>query len=418
MESAHAAISPSIKKLFGVKKNLLFNAEEQEEDAIKKNDLILFQESFNSSFANFRNDIQLELFEFKKVIDLIPELKGTIEKLTIDNKNLKDGMADLKGELLISEEQRKKEKTRAEQIFKEMKSLKRSSITSDMMNNEVESIKSEISTQNQTIDELTRRIKEIPEVKIVTENNKEWENKLCQLELDIETLKTNSSPLHYHKKKQTNVVKPDEYKINEEFLILGDSNTKNIDVNKLKRFGETKKIFCPLFDSIVEACDKFNIIKQPSKIFVHCGTNDLDKMDPLEITNKIDATIQKLHEKFPASTILISSLIPRRLDTFDEAIGEINKYIISLSARMNFINIMNNKKIYKKMLCDDKHLNKDVFFVFLTNIKFVLFGEIPYILRSHNNNNNNFKRSGNHRSSNNNNHRIHRLQSNSNSYTS
>jgi len=418
MESAHASISPSIKELLGVKKNLFFNVEQEDGDVIKKTDLISFQESFNTSFSYFRNEVQSELLEFKKIIYLIPELKGTIEKLTIDNKCLKDGMAELKGELLICKEERKKEKTRVDQLSKEIKSLRRNSITSELMNNEVDAIKLKISSQNETIDELTRRLKEIPEVKIITETNKEWENKIKQLETDMETLKakSNSSPVNIQNNKQR-IDANDEFTINEEFLILGDSNTKNINVNKLNKFGETKKIFCPLFESILERCDKFKIRKQPAKIFIHCGTNDLDKMDALELINKIDLTIEKLHVKFPTSTIVISSLIPRRQGKFDEVIENINNYIRSLSAKFNFINIMNNKKVDKKMLCDDKHLNKDGFFVFLTNIKFVLYGEIPYISRHQNKNN--FRRNWDHRRSSNNNNRHHnRLQSNSNSDTS
>lgn len=62
--------------------------------------------------------------------------------------------------------EREKEKTQTDQICEEMKSLKQSSIISAIMNSEVDAIKNEILTQNETIDLLIRRLKEIPEVRI------------------------------------------------------------------------------------------------------------------------------------------------------------------------------------------------------------------------------------------------------------
>lgn len=101
--------------------------------------------------------------------------------------------------------------------------------------------------------------------------------------------------------------------------------------------------------------------------------------DSLKIIRLIDQTIEKLKNTFPNASIIISTLIPRKDEKYNESIEEINNYIISLRLKTNNIFVMKNNKIYKGMLRDEKDLNQEGFFTFLANIKLVLFREIPVV---------------------------------------
>ena len=80
--------------------------------------------------------------------------------------------------------------------------------------------------------------------------------------------------------------------------------------------------------------------------------------------------------------IIISTLFPRGEESLNEIVNELNDYIDNdLNTKISNINIMNNMAILKSMLWDNKHLDlkKNGFFIFLTNIKFLLYGHIPFL---------------------------------------
>ena len=278
-------------------------------------------------------------------------------------------------------------------MTKKMKSLKDQL---DTINNktfeEIDQIKNVISElKENNLDELNRRIKNTPHVKVVSEIDQEIEKRISNLEDEIHQNSWKLSKKNRKNDKKETLNKPvDKIDINEEYLILGDSNTKHLDIKRLNKFGLTKKIFCPHFESIIELCGKLKVITEPNKILLHCGTNDLDKYDndPLKIVNKIEDTIKVIRQKFPSSTIVLSTLIPRKDEKFDDSIENINGYIKSLLTKFINIQIMNNNKIYKQQLSDNKHLNKRGFLIFLSNLKFVLYGEMPHVFQSRRNDKN------------------------------
>ena len=97
---------------------------------------------------------------------------------------------------------------------------------------------------------------------------------------------------------------------------------------------------------ILSFCDKITVKKEPEKIVVHCGPNDLDHNgDPIDIVNDIEKIISKLQETFPGSQIIISTLLPRKESNLDGTIDVINQFITSLTKKFLLLTI----KIYKNI---------------------------------------------------------------------
>ena len=86
-----------------------------------------------------------------------------------------------------------------------------------------------------------------------------------------------------------------------------------------------------------------------------------------------------IQEKFPLASIYISTIIPRKSGKFINEIKDINKFLLSLGEQSIKITTMNNSNINNKMLKDEKHLSVKGFKKLLCNLKYVLFGIIPYI---------------------------------------
>ena len=58
-------------------------------------------------------------------------------------------------------------------------------------------------------------------------------------------------------------------------------------------------------------------------------------------------------------------------------IKELNMYITSISNRSTRLMLMNNKEITENMLRDNKHMNKQAFYIFLASIRFTMCGILP-----------------------------------------
>ena len=72
------------------------------------------------------------------------------------------------------------------------------------------------------------------------------------------------------------------------------------------------KIICPIFKKAREICENINVKKEPIKILLHCGTNDVDKGNVEEIINDIDECLNTLLGKFKNTSIIISCVTEER----------------------------------------------------------------------------------------------------------
>ena len=121
------------------------------------------------------------------------------------------------------------------------------------------------------------------------------------------------------------------------------------------------------------------ILKHPMKILVHCGCNDLDNFEVLEVMKDTEEPI-----KYQNTQIIISSLFPRTERNLWETINQINDFLKRAQQNVN-VKFMNNHSIKSKMMRDNKLVNKTGLFIFFANIRFILYGSIPKFIGMTNN---------------------------------
>ena len=140
-----------------------------------------------------------------------------------------------------------------------------------------------------------------------------------------------------------------------------------------------KKVFCATYTDIQLFCREMTITKQPEKILLHCGCNDIDrnKKDKPNIFGDIDETLKILQKLFPKSKLIISTLFPGGERDLINMMNDINNHLINISLNTPLILVMDNKRIGESMLSDNKQMNKIRFFIFLANIRFIMFGILP-----------------------------------------
>ena len=96
--------------------------------------------------------------------------------------------------------------------------------------------------------------------------------------------------------------------------------------------------------------------KQPRKVLLHCGNNDLDKEIEIDILKKeIKEVVEVLRQLFTKSQIVISSLFPRGEIHLEEKIKGLNLYMEELTLIIPNSLFMNNKEVRKKMLQNDNN---------------------------------------------------------------
>ena len=125
---------------------------------------------------------------------------------------------------------------------------------------------------------------------------------------------------------------PNNKTINTDILILADSNTKYIKEDILDNKKTCKKVFCATYTDIQLFCREMTITKQPEKILLHCGCNDIDrnKKDKPKIFGDIDETLKILQKHFPKSKIIISTLFPQGERDLINIVNDINNHLIDI----------------------------------------------------------------------------------------
>ena len=125
---------------------------------------------------------------------------------------------------------------------------------------------------------------------------------------------------------------------NHDVLFLVDSNLKTMIPEKMDRNSTCVSHYCPTLNHIRSLMKIANIQKNPSKIFIHCGTNHiyplwnqsyLSTVEPIifihcgtnhnysgskntsKLENDYMTIIEELHNRFPSTKIFISLLLPR-----------------------------------------------------------------------------------------------------------
>ena len=151
----------------------------------------------------------------------------------------------------------------------------------------------------------------------------------------------------------------------------------------LSHIGDLFTNVTPTLSHIGDLFTNVTIIKQPKVIFIHCGTNDIeldgftqDKFEDMYV-NLLD----RIRICCPTSKIIISSLLPREEVFFKQVVSNINDFLRGCCTVDTSLKFMFSNNIYRHMLMDKKHLNREGFSVLLSNIRFTIFNKTPNFRR-------------------------------------
>ena len=280
-----------------------------------------FQTSVHQMIIKVEESVKSELRLITAQLKLIPERLERIQTTEEDVKQFKEKVAELNGTLLVNDEKFISYDRKIDENFGEIK--KKQEKVNVKINDITEKEKKTSKEQEEKIDQIQirinnteRSIQDLPIVQIM-EGEKEVNRKIILLEKEIEALQkkkgykrnvkgqeqNNEKENHSHKNMEPNNV------INSDFLIIGYSNTKFIKEEIINNSKTCKKVFCATYKDIQGFCSELTIIKQPEKMLVHCGCNDIDsnKNDTLKIFSVIDETLKTLQRTFPTTKIIIST---------------------------------------------------------------------------------------------------------------
>ena len=160
-------------------------------------------------------------------------------------------------------------------------------------------------------------------------------------------------------------------------IIIGDSNTKKLDMASLGR-GTRKRYTCYTIPHITNFLRTATIKKQPKKVLIHVGTNDVEQEDDEEkLKRGFSELIKLLRKEFPSARIIFSSIFVRREkeDPLNDMIQILNHDLEQFCDITPLFTYMDNSDITHRDMADTKHVNPTGLHAFLCNIWKVVFGE-------------------------------------------
>ena len=156
-------------------------------------------------------------------------------------------------------------------------------------------------------------------------------------------------------------------------LFIGDSNLKMMKEEIMDKGSKCQKIICFTINEVSSLLEDINIVQSPKNIFIHVGTNDLERKSDEEVISQLTGSINQLRTLFNSATIYVSSILPRK-DRSTENINQSLQEVVDVMAKTRFVPY---QSISANMLGDVKHLNKQGFSLLLSTIRFVIFGKLP-----------------------------------------
>ena len=161
-------------------------------------------------------------------------------------------------------------------------------------------------------------------------------------------------------------------------LLLTDSNGKGISAKKIKHEGGVQRHTCYTLRDISNFVSEVAVEKQPSKIYLQVGTNDLTQHQDVEkLLLDLGNTISVLKEKFPCCRVYVSNLLPRK-DNINTLVRLFNKMLDDICDKVVGVRIVSHLNIDRSDLYDNLHLHEAAFFdKYLWNIKQEVFGIPP-----------------------------------------
>ena len=219
------------------------------------------------------------------------------------------------------------------------------------------------------------------------------ESRIKELETQIQTLRnqlqqqqqqvpatSTSKQQQQQVPKQKKTRTPPTYKdvtVRNDGLLLTDSNGKAISAGRINHPGGVQRHTCYTLQDVSTFLQESTIEKQPSKVYLQVGTNDLTQHgDVQKLLSDLGETIRSLKEKFPSCRIYISNLLPRK-DELNALVREFNKSLEQVCDSFFGLRIVSHLDLNKSDLFDTLHLHEDGFYKYLWNIKRDVFGIAP-----------------------------------------
>lgn len=157
-------------------------------------------------------------------------------------------------------------------------------------------------------------------------------------------------------------------------VLLMDSIGKSIEPEKLFPRQRVLALHCRNTERAHELLTKEEL-GSPQCIIIHSGTNDLHSLN--EGTAKaIYEMAKKASQTFPATRVLVSSLLPR-LDVPPSVIDQINEEVRHTCSCLPNVHLVHHSSIRPWHLRDGLHLNQDGVRIFAKAIKDVALGRFP-----------------------------------------
>ena len=161
-------------------------------------------------------------------------------------------------------------------------------------------------------------------------------------------------------------------------VLIGDSNTKNIDMDLIGRGTSRKRFTCYTIPEAKQFLNTANIIRQPKKVVLHLGTNDV-KVGPSidHLRDEYNELIVLARSKFPDARIYVSSVFcrMRKDDKLNDLINMLNDFLEEYCDRTPMFTLVNNSNIHHRDMRDPLHVNATGFYTFLCNLRVTVFGE-------------------------------------------
>ena len=162
-------------------------------------------------------------------------------------------------------------------------------------------------------------------------------------------------------------------KFNQIQMTQSNSNGKFIDPNKFIYNKSVDKYFTPTIASAIETITNKSF-DNPSTLVIHTGTNDIEHSTLDYCFENFQTLIELTAQKYPATKIVISSLIARK-DSYENKRSQLNNRISRIRPFPN-VHFVSNENINQEMLHDSKHIKRRKIGILVTNLKDCIFNRI------------------------------------------
>ena len=172
-------------------------------------------------------------------------------------------------------------------------------------------------------------------------------------------------------KQLTAIPEPNNSNIQDDIVLLIDSNGKSIDSHKFSYNKRLRKLFCPTIASATKEI-RDSDLGTPSHVIIHVGTNDIES-NPVEVCqSQFHDLLQLTAQRYPTSKVLLSSLLKRN-DDKDQLRSDLNAKLGQICAPYPNVHRVKNDNISEDHLVDNKHLKKRNIGLLVSNLKDVIF---------------------------------------------